>query len=105
MELIDREELLRIIDRQIKYVKDDVAMDIPYNIRLNEYLAFKHIILNCEPINAEPTKHGRWFRYPDCGVTVCSECGWTIEECWGSKFCPDCGAKMDLRDDLRDING
>ena len=39
--------------------------------------------------------HGPWIHYPDCGVTRCSHCGWSIEECWESKRCPECGAKMD----------
>ena len=39
--------------------------------------------------------NGRWIHYPDCGVTRCSHCGWSIEECWESKRCPECGAKMD----------
>ena len=42
-----------------------------------------------------PVQHGRWIRYPDCGVTKCSNCGWSIEECWDSDYCPNCGAKMD----------
>ena len=42
-----------------------------------------------------PVVHGRWIHYPDCGVTKCSHCGWSIEECWESKHCPECGAKMD----------
>lgn len=41
--------------------------------------------------------HGRWIRYPDCGVTRCSNCGWNIEECFDSKYCPNCGAKMDIK--------
>ena len=44
-----------------------------------------------------PVVHGRWIHYPDCGVTRCSHCGWSIEECWESKRCPDCGAKMDIQ--------
>ena len=39
--------------------------------------------------------HGRWIHYPDCGVTRCSHCGWSIEECWESKHCPECGGRMD----------
>lgn len=42
--------------------------------------------------------HGRWIRYPDCGVTRCSNCYWNIEECFYSRYCPNCGAKMDLSD-------
>ena len=45
--------------------------------------------------DVDPVVHGRWIHYPDCGVTKCSHCGWSIEECWESKRCPECGAKMD----------
>ena len=41
-----------------------------------------------------PVVHGRWIHYPDCGVTRCSHCGWSIEECWESKRCHECGARM-----------
>lgn len=46
-------------------------------------------------IEAKPVVHAHWKRYPDCGVTKCSNCGWSIEECWDSKWCPECGAQMD----------
>ena len=46
-----------------------------------------------------PVVHGRWIRYPDCGVTKCSNCGWSIEECWDSDYCPHCGAQMDEKED------
>ena len=42
-----------------------------------------------------PVVHGRWIHYPDCGVTRCSHCAWSIDECCESKRCPECGAKMD----------
>lgn len=48
-----------------------------------------------------PVVHGRWIHYPDCGVTRCSHCGWSIEECWESKRCPNCGAKMDSESDTQ----
>lgn len=96
MELIDREELLRIIDMKIKYTHDDVAMDIPYNVRLNEYLAFKHIILNCKCIDAEPVKHARWIMCDLDGTCFCSRCGEYGNNQRG--YCENCGAKMDLRD-------
>ena len=42
----------------------------------------------------EPVRHGEWRRYPECGVTRCSVCDWSIEECFSSNYCPNCGAKM-----------
>ena len=45
-----------------------------------------------------PVIHAHWIRYPDCGVTKCSNCGWSIEECWDSDYCPHCGAQMDEKE-------
>lgn len=45
-----------------------------------------------------PVVHGRWRPYPDCGVTRCSVCDWSIEECIDYKYCPNCGARMDKED-------
>lgn len=42
-----------------------------------------------------PVRHGRWMAYSDCGVTRCSVCDWSIEECVDYKYCPNCGARMD----------
>lgn len=52
--------------------------------------------INSAPaVDAEPVRHGEWRRYPECGVTRCSVCDWSIEECFSSNYCPNCGAKMD----------
>lgn len=47
-------------------------------------------------VDASIVVHALWIHQPDCGVTRCSHCGWSIEECWWSKRCPECGALMDL---------
>ena len=52
----------------------------------------------------EPVRHGLWIRFPDCGVTRCSVCDWSIEECFDSNFCPNCGAKMSAKEDVNDAN-
>lgn len=59
-------------------------------------------ILSIPTIDAVPVVHGRWKDYPDCGVTACSACGWSIEECFYDPttlkpypYCPNCGARMD----------
>lgn len=52
----------------------------------------------------EPVRHGRWIPYPDCGVTGCSVCDWSIEECFDSNYCPYCGAKMSAKEDVNDGN-
>ena len=42
-----------------------------------------------------PVRHGHWIAMGDCGVTRCSCCGWSFEECIEDKYCRGCGAKMD----------
>ena len=46
-----------------------------------------------------PVRHGRWKAYSDCGVTRCSVCDWSIEECIDYNYCPNCGCRMDGGDD------
>lgn len=72
--------------------------------------SFVYSIDNAPTIDAVPVVHGRWKDYPDCGVTVCSACGWSIEECFYDPttlkpypYCPNCGARMD--GERRDNNG
>ena len=45
--------------------------------------------------DVQEVKHGEWKAESDCGVTRCSVCGWTIEECIEDNYCRNCGAKMD----------
>lgn len=42
---------------------------------------------------------GEWIHSPECGVTKCSICNWSIEEAWDSTFCPNCGANMKESED------
>ena len=56
-------------------------------------------ISDMPPADVAPVIHAHWIRYPDCGVTKCSNCGWSIEECWDSDYCPHCGAQMDEKED------
>lgn len=51
--------------------------------------------LEAKLAESEPVSHGHWIPMGDCGVTRCSCCGWSIEECIEDKYCRGCGAKMD----------
>lgn len=83
-----------------------------YMTQLNERTVFKHIIADFPAADVAPVRHGKWeghshSRY--CGtddfgdpiykegvVYYCSECRrkTVIKE----RYCPNCGAKMDLED-------
>lgn len=56
--------------------------------------------INATPaIDAVPVVHGRWIE-DNYGYFHCSECGFEWDESEvTSKYCPDCGAKMDGGDD------
>ena len=52
--------------------------------------------------SAEPLRHGKWEMKPDPfgffdEIPVCSECGCTTKMREKTKYCPDCGARMDER--------
>ena len=73
------------------------------------YITFELFIdrLKEEPtIEAEPVRHGRWIGAPLCGNDNCrcSACGsWhnihaNLHGEIMQKYCPNCGAKMDIKD-------
>lgn len=47
--------------------------------------------------DVEPVRHGRWEIYLDGDEIMCSSCKATFltEDGRGSRYCPNCGAKMD----------
>ena len=61
----------------------------------SEYAKLEDALNKIPAADVATVVHGRWIHYPDCGVTRCSHCGWSIEECWESKHCPECGCRMD----------
>ena len=74
-----------------KYVFLESPQEIPY---LQAAKVLREVS-DAPAADVDPVVHGRWIHYPDCGVTRCSHCGWSIEECWESKHCPECGCRMD----------
>ena len=80
-----------------EYVEREAVIDLITHRYENPEICTQEI--NSIPAaDVVPVVHGRWIHYPDCGVTRCSHCGWSIEECWEPDFCPNCGAKMDIQD-------
>lgn len=65
-----------------------------------------------EYTEAEPIKHGRWGEPNDKGVVSydkhayaeCSVCHTAEYLARGKRYCPNCGAKMDLKDQYCDRN-
>ena len=68
----------------------------------NERLA----VLKIPTADVAPVRHGRWEK--QSGLYSCSECGMTcpydvqadVIEYWACNYCPNCGAKMDLENQV-----
>ena len=93
MELIDKEELLRRLDKMINFERRQVKLTDAWNTLLRA----RDTVLECKVVDAEPVKHGRWDDSLDGITPYCTVCGRT-HSCFKRtpSYCPNCGAKMDL---------
>lgn len=84
---------MRLIDA------DKLKAAIIYDNKIHCGIVFQNVILhlnNAKTIDAEPVRHGKWEICCDGYYPYCSVCK---EEPIGrkmSKYCPNCGTKMDL---------
>ena len=51
------------------------------------------VLLALPAVDAVPVVHGRWVKRKTWDKSVCSNC--SFENAEMTKFCPECGAKMD----------
>lgn len=105
-EYLERETAVNIADHAIlehPYDKDSQRPEEYSDYNQGWSDACNHIrasLTHVPAADVAPVVHGRWIHYPDCGVTRCSHCGWSIEECWESNYCPNCGARMDGENEM-----
>ena len=59
------------------------------------YYDGKEVIKNAPAIEAEPVRHGRWIISSDGYYPYCSECKEEPKSGNMTKYCPNCGSKMD----------
>ncbi len=98
-EYIEREKVIRILNDNI----GNSAIKSAVNGYPEEYFdgwtdATSEAITEVEGIptaDVRPERHGSWKPEGDYGITKCSVCRWSIEECIDWNYCPYCGAKMD----------
>lgn len=103
----DAEELAR---RRVR----DTESTLPYPNNLNpaytRYLAqmdertkAKEMVADAPTVDAVPVVHGRWKEDTGgYGFWICSHCGFVSEAFAADllyRYCPQCGAKMDGKDD------
>lgn len=61
---------------------------------LNAFLYCIRKVKSVPAVDVVEVKHGEWI-YGDFDIPHCSECGNEVLPNQISKFCPNCGAKMD----------
>ena len=85
-EYIDREAMLEQIARRESLMAGDKMISID---------ALRAFIMNRPVVDVKEVKHGHWIYYPECGVTKCSVCHRSVEECVDYPRCMFCSAYMD----------
>lgn len=115
-EMIDRETLKKAIDTWDRFyyvplqgVKRGCNDDYTALVRIDDIL---HCIDNMPAADVQPIRHGRWidhekFERKNCNVCIeCSVCNtWFGHDCIPkTMFCPNCGARMDLKDGEKNEN-
>lgn len=78
-EHIDRDAL---IDNLQKFAPDDYSANI------------NNIIMSQPKANVKEIIYAHWICKSDCGVTECSHCHRSVEECVEYPYCMFCGAEM-----------
>lgn len=93
-EYIDKEKLLQKLSRMIEYCKDDNKVN-----GLTALFQVGDAIMDCPTADVQEVKHARWLPYRfGLEVVACSNCRAVYEGGDSFRFCPKCGAKMDLED-------
>ena len=108
-EYIDKQVLLERLQR-----KKAGPANIKYTDGFNDaIMRVRSMVSKAQPVDVAPVVHGQWSRHgfsEDCDLRdTCSVCGHSFYEhlkvsripryhyyCCSWKYCPNCGAKMDL---------
>lgn len=103
-DLINREELLSDL-RSLR--------DTAYRHNTAVYLStavsdFISMVAREQKVDAEPVRHGKWIiglKFGECYNVQCDQCKTIQVLYYGKKvtrYCPECGAKMDGETDVTD---
>lgn len=90
--LIDANKLLETFEKHFDHTKRLVGR----RQEAATWVTAKHLLYHTPTV--DPVKHGKWgetyYHYGECDfVRDCSECGHPYSQ--PTRYCPNCGAKMD----------
>lgn len=94
MRLIDADELLERLRNAEAFYRHETAGDFDMGRALGLEEA-REKVAEQPTIEAEPVKHGRWNINPDGYYPYCSECKEEPKSGKMTRFCQNCGARMD----------
>ena len=108
-DLISRKALLEAIDERERIARKYVP-DIQDDELRPTLKSIREFVRNRLGVDAEPVRHGRWGTYHITGydglhptyTVPCSVCAY--EARFTYRYCPNCGAKMDVGKDNRDVD-
>lgn len=71
--------------------------DWPEEIQaVDDWKSYKEEIENLPAVDAVPVVHGRWvYEHSDPIMLLCSVCGYRVFRYNNTRYCPNCGARMD----------
>ena len=103
MRLIDADALMEEMDKITWYsLSRNGRLIVGATSERESYLPTKKVwdaVSNAPIIGAEPVRHGQWNDSLDGVTPYCTACGMTHRLITRlPKYCPNCGAKMDGRD-------
>ena len=81
-----------------EYIVKKDTIDLLKNIGAPQY-AINAVDMFAEPVEFVPLRYAYWEKMPSNGIGgtgKCSECGKSIYGYMAMKYCPNCGALMNL---------
>ena len=94
---IDRDALVQDMKERLNNINGRNYADYQFGYEL----AIRRIE-NASTADVQEVKHGKWLMYKfGLEVVTCSNCGAVYEGGDSFRFCPKCGARMDLEEEKR----
>ena len=92
-EYIEREALETVLNHRLDFL---MAENGEYDHYTNGYDEAVDTVENFQDADVAPVRHGHWIEYQTPHIICCSYCDWGTGPDEKTKYCPNCGAKMEV---------
>ena len=90
----------------VRLIDANALQPLMVEVRRNKGIVLDNVvrleqIRNAPTIDAVPVVHGRWvhFKQHDLNAVFCNVCDYTFARLHPANYCPNCGAKMDVKEE------